>query len=264
MSDFLYIYESKITLGSGNKLYSLSAIHIPSEIYSNLRQSLYEALNPLFNKIENTIAPIPELHYRDFLPEYEDDDFKIEVFKIIVEKLIHYNASVFRVGYYDSKETAELIPNINKDEFYYQLCWLGIQSVTSNLRKGRLMMPVVDAGFERSFQPRVNGFGYPQKFCDQMPKHMRDNISIDYSHNIAEVSFVDSRFSMFAQLIDCISGMRNETLRKGAGEKLSDYKQRIYELSSLLDQNSLIVYEDHIVLNNRSKTNQIVTDITVI
>lgn len=250
MTSFLYIDESKINLERDVDLYSLSALRVPSEIYSDLRQSLYEALHPFFDEIEDTISPIPELHYRDFLPD-KDDQFKIDVLNAIVQQLINYEVSIFRVGYYGTKETVKLISSDKKDEFFYQLCWFGIQSVTSNTRNNCLMIPVVDAGFEKSFQLRVNGFGHSQKFCDQSPESLRSSISIPHHDNIAEISYVDSNFSIFSQIIDCISGMRNETLRKNKGKTLSSYKSKIHEISELLDQNALIAHEEHVVLNQK-------------
>ncbi|MCK5374656.1 MAG: DUF3800 domain-containing protein [Alphaproteobacteria bacterium] len=245
---FLFIDESIIELNRNKKLYTYNAIKVPVSVYSELRSNLYNSISKVLgHNNQNEIRAIPELHYNDFLPE-ENDDIKFSVMSEIVNAIIKYDIKIYRVGYYRTKETEKIVFKDNIDSQFYSLCWFGIQSVTTEIRKENLLIPVVDAGFNGSFQSRVDGFGHPQKLVDQMWEKHSEGISLGYADNIAETSFVDSKFSIFVQAADCITGLRNTIIQNSNNTEISEYKKQMGDISQLLDDGNVIAHEEHITL----------------
>lgn len=112
-----------------------------------------------------------------------------------------------------------------------------------------MLIPVMDAGFERSFQKIVRNFSQPNQQMDVLRyTHSTKSVSIDYTERIAEPMYIDSKYSAFIQLTDCIAGLRKtiDTIAVSKKEIESAYKQELFNISKKLDKN--IVYEELIEL----------------
>lgn len=244
-SSFLFIDET-INKDVAFPLTSLTALLVPTEKYEEVRASFYDAIRSQFNPKDNVIVPNPpELHFNNFLPSSPDED-KFKILEALVQLIGRLNIQIFRVGYYS---TPLLRSKFITDPYLIGLCWSGIISVTTASRKDRMLIPVLDAGFERSFQRVVDRVSQPSRTTDVI-RHTSSasSLSVGYSEKLAEPMYIDSKYSAFVQLTDCIAGLRRvlDTATISGSAPESPYKQRMVSIAEKLNTN--VAYEETIEL----------------
>ena len=113
------------------------------------------------------------------------------------------------------------------------------------------MLPIIDAGFNKSFQETVDWQASPPHFLNSINETHPSfsSISMPNRERMADICYADSKYSIFIQLADCIAGLRNESLRNSKNESLSEYKAEMLKISTLLDQSKVILHEEHIPLS---------------
>lgn len=235
-SNFLFMDEtinSKLVF----PLTSLTGMLIPMRKYESIRSGLYEIANEhIASESASILLILPELHYNKFLEKYSDD-VKYAVLEAIVELVVSLEIKIYRVSYYSTPETKKFFVH---DPDLLGLCWFGIVAVTSDARKNKMLIPVLDAGFNQSFQKIVDKFSMFGKNCDVL-RHsiIKKSQTILYSEMIAEPMYADSKHSMLIQLVDCIAGLRRDLDTKNiiGFKDRSVYKERMATIAKKLDDN---------------------------
>lgn len=100
--EFVYLDEQYSTVNSSPYAAAVGFI-ISDDRLDELRQRIYCDLGKLLEKRQNVISPIPPLHGKCFLSEY-DDETKFKALRILLEAVAGCNGSGFRVGYFDESD----------------------------------------------------------------------------------------------------------------------------------------------------------------
>ncbi len=229
MTAFLFIDESKIKINTVD-FYSLTAILINSEVYDDIRSDFHSIFKHYYYPTENILYfGFPELHFNNLLPEH-GNDVKISVLEQLTELLMIYKVKIYRIGMKDN-------PAFNNNStFHYATCWLYMEFLTSDIRKDTLIIPVFDAGFDRSFQKRVDSLSGHNNLMDKMrvTPHQNKN-TLSNLNNLGEPIYSDSKYSSFIQIVDYISGLINIQDRHNSGEDISEFKKRLLALAINLE-----------------------------
>lgn len=213
---------------------SLTGILIPLEKYPMLRSKFYEILQ-FEGASKETVLNInpPELHFVDFLRNYSDE-VKFDVLWSLVNLVAESQIEIFRLGYYITKKIEK---TFESDKRLIGVCWLGILFMLESKLESELIVPVMDAGFEKNMKQMTKQFSWPMKFVNVMREAVREeDISIKNSNNILDVFYADSEFSIFTQLADVVSGLRRITETSNHDEQLitSPFKKHLLPISQHL------------------------------
>ena len=101
------------------------------------------------------------------------------------------------------------------------LNWLNILFMLESKLESELIVPVMDAGFEKNMKQMTKQFSLPMKTVNVMREAgLEKGISIKNSKNILDVFYADSEFSIFTQLADVVSGLRRITETSNHNEQL--------------------------------------------
>lgn len=212
-------------------LSSLTGLLVPASNYQGVRAAFYDIIRPKPKGLN--LSPL-ELHFNDFMPHLKDEE-KFQIFRRLVQLVISEKLQVLRVGYY---VTELLRMQLGGDQKLIGLCWMGLLSALGPILQHGLLVPVLDAGFNQSFQPIVHKFSSMARATDLMrAAGLEESISIPNSENLGEVVYGDSRYSAFIQLTDIVAGLRrvSETVRETGRLPNSEYKAHLLEISKELE-----------------------------
>lgn len=218
---------------------SLTGLLVPIHKYDDIRNDFYGLLEWSIKPKQNTInLHTPELHGREMLPD-EKDDKKFEMLEGVVNLVVSNNLEIYRGGYYITKPLRETFKG---DENMVGTIWFGfLRSLASKL-ENEMIIPIMD-GFDINM---VRKFSQLVKQLDVMRSIGQDNsLSVSHSKNIlGEVFYADSKHSIFTQVVDLVSWLRQLSDVSREGKKLTPYKQSLLPLSKNLEP--AVIY-DHIV-----------------
>jgi len=237
--NFLFMDESisEAIDDKNTTISSLTGVLVPIHKYDDIRNEFYELLEWSIKPETNTInIHTPELHGREFLPD-EDDSKKIEMLEGVVNLVVSNKLEIYRGGYYITNPLREA----NKgDENMTSIIWFGLLRALSSKLKKEMIIPVMD-GFDNNM---VRKFSQLVKQLDVMRSIGHDkNLSVDHSKNIlGEVFYADSNHSVFTQVVDLISWLRQLSDVSSEGKNLTKYKQSLLPLSKVLDP--IVIYDD--------------------
>jgi len=229
-STFLFI-DDNYNEETDFPLSSLTGLLVPASNYQGARAAFYEVIG---EKTKGLNLSPPELHFQDFMRHLKDEE-KFQILRSLVRLVISEKLQVLRVGYYVTKVLRE---TFKADRNLIGLCWMGLISALGPILKQGLLVPVMDAGFNQSFQPTVHQFSSLARATDLMrAAGLEESISIPRSDNLGEVVYGDSRYSAFIQLTDTVAGLRrvSETARETGRLPNSEYKVHLLEISKGLE-----------------------------
>lgn len=214
---------------------SLTGILIPLGKYPVLRSEFFKILRFEGIAKENNfnINP-PELHFVDFLRNY-GDEIKFDVLWSLANLIVDNQIEIYRIGYYITKEIENTFKN---DKRLIGVCWLGILFMLETKLEAELVVPVMDAGFEKNMKQMTTQLSWPMKFVNVMREGGReDSLSVKNSKNILDVFYADSEFSIFTQLADIVSGLRRIAETSTHSENLitSEFKKQLLPIAKHLD-----------------------------
>lgn len=228
-------------------LSSLTGLLVPASNYQGVRTAFYDIIRP--NPKGLNLSP-PELHFNDFMPHLKDEE-KFQILRMLVQLVISEKLQVLRVGYY---VTELLRKQLGGDRKLISLCWMSLMSALGPILQQGLLVPVLDAGFNQSFQPVVDKFSSLTRTTDLMrAAGLEESISILKSENLGEVVYGDSQYSAFIQLTDIVAGLRrvSETVRETGRLPNSEYKTHLLEISKGLEP--AILFEHAIAMRCNGK-----------
>jgi hypothetical protein len=221
-------------------LSSLTGLLVPASNYRGVRAAFYEVIG---EKTKVLNPNLPELHFQDFMPHLKDEE-KFQILRSLVRLVISEKLQVLRVGYYVTEFLRETFKG---DRNLIGLCWMGLMSALGPILQQRLVVPVLDAGFNESFQPIVRQFSSLGRNTDLMrAAGLEKMISLPKSENLGEVVYGDSRYSAFIQLTDTVAGLRrvSETVRETGRQPRSEYKVHLLEISKEIEP---AILEEHAI-----------------
>jgi hypothetical protein len=153
----------------------------------------------------------------------------------VVALIVRKDIAVYRSGYVLGTPIPKHFGMKIKD--FLGFCFLDIVSSLQSVLESNLIIPVFDAGFEKSFQSTVNQVSGAVWFADLMRCAGHDaSITIPFSDNLAEPTYADSQFSVFIQLTDLIAGLlavADRAVLEGENS-LSEFKASQYRIAQSL------------------------------
>ena len=229
--NFLFMDEScSESIDNKNTVISsLTGVLIPINRYAEIRTKFYDLLEWSIKPEPNTInLGIPELHGSELLPG-EGDEKKLEMLDGVVNLVVSNNMEIYRGCYYITKAIRE---SFKGDEEMLGGCWLGILNTLRSKIENEMVIPVMD-GFDKNM---VRKFSQLVKGMDIMRSAgNEESLSIRHSENIlGEVFYADSQYSIFTQVADLISWLRQLSDISREGKELTPYKKKLLVLSEKL------------------------------
>ena len=214
---------------------SLTGILVPLEKYPTLRSKFYEALNFEIEQDKGIInlSP-PALHFSNLLRHHENDEVRFNVLSSLVNLVVDNQLEMFRVGYYITKNIEKTFED---DKRLIGLCWFGMLSMLQSKLETEMVVPVMDAGFEKNMKQMTKQFSGTMKTLDVMrAAKFEVGVSIKHSENILDVFYADDKYSIFTQLADIVSGLRriSETANQDSQLINSEYKKKLFPISEQL------------------------------
>lgn len=213
---------------------SLTGVVIPLDEYSALRSKFYEVLRFEMEPQKDALnLNPPEFHFVDFL-RHQSDEIKFDKLQSLADLVVENQLEIYRVGYYITKNVKK---KFESDEQLIGLCWLGILFMLQPKLESEMIVPVMDAGFEKNMKQMIKQFSGPMKTVDVLRETGREeNISIKHSINILDVFYADSEYSIFTQLTDIVSGLRriSETFNHDKQLITSAFKRQLLPISEHL------------------------------
>jgi hypothetical protein len=197
---------------------SLTGIMVPIHRYAELRTKFYDLLEWSITPETNTInLHVPELHGSKLLPD-EDDEKKLNILEGVVDLVVKNQLEIYRGGYYI---TNTIRKHFKGDEEMLGGLWCGILNTLKPKIEKEMIIPVMD-GFNKS---RVRKFSQLVKSMDVMrAAGYGQSISIKHSENIlGEVFYADSQYSIFIQVVDLVSWLRQLSDISREGKELTPY-----------------------------------------
>jgi hypothetical protein len=236
------VIDSKNTVIS-----SLTGVLVPTHKYAELRTKFYDLLEWSIKSEPNAInMAVPELHGRELLPG-EDDEKKLKIFEGVVDLVVRNRLEIYRVGYYITKTIRKTFKG---DEEMLGRLWLEILNSLRPKIENEMIIPVMD-GFDRNM---VRKFSQLVKGMDVIRAAGHEHcISLKYSENIlGEVFYADSHYSVFTQVADLVSWLRQLSDISREGKRLTPYKKRLLVVSEKLKP--AIVCDEVIAMELNGKT----------
>ncbi len=231
--NFLFMDES-YNKATSPHISSMTGLLIPLDRYPALRSAFYEILRLKTEPNEGVLdVSVPELRFADFLRE-EDDEVKLEVLRSLANMIVGYQVEIFRVGYYITKRIRR---TFERDKHLIGLCWLGILSSLQPRLESEMVIPIMDAGFDRNMKQMTKQFSGLMKTVDVMRETGRgESIGFAHSKNVLDVFYAGSEYSIFTQLADIVSGLRRiaETARQDQRLISSPFKKQLLPISNHL------------------------------
>ena len=214
----------------GTTISSITGLLLPIEEYDDLLKRFYALLRWKTNPEPNVYQFAPELHGREFLPE-EDDERKFKVLEGVVDLINDSGVRIYRVGFYVTKAGRKRMAHFG-DPKMIGLCWFELLYALQSVFQDDLLIPVMD-GLDAEI---VRKFSQPVKSLDEFRTlGLEGSLSIKNSRNlIGEVFFADSKYSVFTQLADLASYLRNVSDRSREGKVLTPFKKQLLSLSDKL------------------------------
>ncbi len=222
-------------------LSSLTGLLVPAGNYRSVRTAFYEVSGEKPKKAVN--LNLPELHFKGFMRHLKDEE-KFQILRGLVRIVISEKLQVLRVGYYVTEFLRETFKG---DRDLISLCWMGLISTLGPILQQGLVIPVLDAGFNESFQSIVHQFSSLVRNTDLMRAAGLEKMSsLPKSENLGEVVYGDSQYSAFIQLTDIVAGLRrvSETVRETGRLPRSEYKVHLLEISKRLEP---AILEEHAI-----------------
>lgn len=209
---------------------SLTGIMVPIYKYAELRAKFYDLLEWAIKPEPNTLnLHVPELHGRDLLPD-EDDDKKLNILEGVVDLVVKNQLEIYRGGYYI---TDTIRKHFKGDEEMLGVLWMGILNTLKPKIEKEMIIPVMD-GFDNNM---VRKFSQLVKSMDVMRAAGHgQSISIKHSENIlGEVFYADSEYSIFTQVVDLVSWLRQLSDISREGKELTPYKKKLLSIAEKLN-----------------------------
>lgn len=220
--NFVFMDESYSPL---TRISSLTGLVVPVEAYPSIRSDLYDSLKWAIQPESNIVDSSPELHGSNFLRN-KSDDFKLEVFKNIVNVARKYRLRIYRVGYFITRDITACFANDNK---LIGTCWFSLLSMMEPLLKTEMIIPVMDgldSNVVRYFSPMI------KRSNEMMSAGPGESLSLHYIHNVlGEVFYADSKYSVFTQVTDLVAYLRGASDLVALGKPLTTYKTQLSEIS---------------------------------
>lgn len=217
----------------GAKISSLTGIVLSPEQVVSTRDSFLKTISPLFIKknakgktIE--IDLIPEIHGSDMLRS-ENREQRLNMFNAISKLPSKHNFSIYRVGYFITRESKKLFQGDVKN---ISSCWMALYPQIINDYKRNYIVPIMDMSSKSDYDKFS---GQIQHLNVMRTAGLGDSIGINNTENLlGEVFFADSQFSIITQVVDVISYIRCINDQKEERLSLSNFKNEIYECNSNL------------------------------
>lgn len=246
-ANLLFMDESCSKPIDNNKtvISSLTGVLVPIHRYAELRTKFYNLLEWSIKPEPHTInMDVPELHGRDLLPK-EDCEKKRNILEGVVDLVVANHLEIYRIGYYITKTIRKTFKG---DEEMLGSLWFGILDALRFKIENEMIIPVMD-GFDK-----VRKFSQLVKGMDVMRAAGREqSISLKHSENIlGEVFYADSQYSVFTQVADLISWLRQLSDLSREGEDLTPYKKSLLVVSEKLEP--AIVCDEVIAMKLNGKT----------
>lgn len=251
-ANLLFLDESCSKPIDNNKtiISSLTGVLVPIHRYAELRTEFYNLLEWSIKPEPNTInMDVPELHWRKLLTG-EEDEKKINILEGVVALVLINQLEVYRCGYYVTQKIQKTFKN---DKQMLGTLWLELLESLKPKIENEMIIPVMD-GFDKNM---VRKFSQLVKGMDVMrAAGHKQSISLKHSENIlGEVFYADSYYSIFTQVADLISGLRQLSDISREGKELTDYKKMLLMISEKLEP--AIVGDDGVkamVLNGETQS----------
>jgi hypothetical protein len=209
---------------------SLTGVLVPTHNYAELRTKFYVLLDWSIKPEPNVInMAVPELHGSKLLPG-EDDEKKLNILERVVDLVLGNHLEIYRVGYYITKTIRKTFKG---DEALLGMLWLEILNSLRPKIENEMIIPVMD-GFDRNM---VRKFSQLIKGMDVIRAAGHEqSISLKHSENIlGEVFYADSQYSVFTQVADLVSWLRQLADISREGKELTSYKKRLLKISEKLE-----------------------------
>ncbi len=242
---FFFVDDSTYRTAAG-PVSSLTGLVVPTPAYDALRQAIYVAAQEEPREgATRVFGAVSELHFHQFL-EDRNDDAKLAVITKLVDLVCEHRLTIIRVGYVLTKESEELSA---LDPKLIGACWFGLVGIALSGIPDVFFIPVMDAGFEKSFQKVVTSMSSSVTSASIMRAVGFEHIvSIPHTELMSEVLYGDDHYSALLQLTDVVAGLRRtlETIRQSNQPPSSEYKRRLAEQAERLDH--LCLYEKTITM----------------
>ena len=235
---FVYIDEQEAENEQG-KYTSATALVFDSETMVNFRDALIKGLLLIVfpDREENTeVRQLPVLHGVEML-EGEPDRVKFAVYQLVVDLIVQYEVSIFRLGYYD-KSTAPFLKT-SAARKSYSVFWL-LHGVTDTLKCEQIHIYELDT----TGHPHMTAYNdtYFQEMLTQMPK---ENFSTRFSNEVMGRFYCDKQ-NHFMYCTDLVSWV----LMKAEKENRREYADKIVELATPI--NDRIILNRLVYMNSKS------------
>lgn len=243
---FMYMDECKST---HTNIVSLTAIVVDECKYSNFREGIYRCMQGYIRPEpgQNVYSSAPELHGSKLLPDVNDDDEKIGLFRSLAKVLSRTKSRIYRCGYYRDGSYPKAIQG---DNALLSLAFFGIQNQAVKEYSDQLLLPVMDG-----VAPEIAKlFGVSNHSMHGFLACGMDesSISLDNIGNIADPVVSDSRYSVCTQCADMISYALHCQDWVNLGLQESLYKNSIVDELEVLKPN--IITNEVILLNTNNVT----------
>jgi hypothetical protein len=235
---FFFCMDELVESTGSRGFTALTGILVPAARAHDLRHRVYQAFASEIQPSASSILMPPELHLSDFL-RHRSDDHKLSILADLVGVLVSLGIRIYRSGYRYNRHRAAT--EFARDPELRTLLWLSLWVRLQPVLKKTVIVPVLDAGFDRGFQPVVDGFSDLVRFSDVLrTTPLRENVTTPESVNMLEVLYVDSKYSTLVQLADLVSGLCRISER---AHLATSFKAALREvaapLSSLMEYNSV-------------------------
>ena len=204
----------------------LSGLLVPAASHSAIRTRFYDAVADAVGREPNTVPMPPKIHAADLLPG-SDDGTRIVFLNAIVDIILDFELTLYRVGY---RPTPELMALLKTQDEVLGLAFNGMLHLIEDELANGPVWPVMETN-QKSAQDRA--FAGSVQFADHVEAHVGSGLlSRDQAH-LGEVLYCTKR-SIHGALVDCAAYLLNVRTVRAQGLPLAPFKQRLVEIAERL------------------------------
>ena len=225
---FVYVDEQEAE-NEQEKYTSATALVFDSETMADFRETLIKGLLSIISpnrEGNNEIRQLPVLHGVEML-EGKPNKIKFAVYQLVIDLIVLYKVSIFRLGYYN-KSTASVLTT-RAERISFSLFWL-LHGVTDSLKCEQIHIYELDIAGHRHLAAYNDT--YFQEMLTQIPK---ENFTTRFSDKVMGRFYCDKQ-NHFMYCTDLVSW----ALMKAEKEIRGEYADKIAVLATPLNDNIIL------------------------
>ena len=93
------------------RIVALTGVLVATDRHGVFRDRFYRILSDALPSASNVINRMPIIHASKLLPDAADDNVRCDFIERLVSIVVDFDYKIYRVGYYTSRDTMEIIKN---------------------------------------------------------------------------------------------------------------------------------------------------------